>query len=238
MTDMTKLSSCQITCWSLSALSGVLILWASSGTVGIVAGLLIAIIVGVGMALLFTRLVCTGHSADDTGIQTGDLKNALKNATGVTFYKAPLDEDDLQPGTSRRNETGAPVSTAGTGASSAGGSAPAGQQAGARDMANDTPRVDVGTRPRTLSQPRDGQPDDLKQIKGVGPKLEALCHDMGVYHFDQIAHWTEAEVAWVDENLVGFAGRVSRDDWVSQAKILAAGGETEFSRRTAEDDMK
>ena len=97
MTDMTKLSSCQITCWSLSALSGVLILWASMGAVGVVGGLLIAIIVGLSMALLFTRLVCTGHSADDPGIQPGDLKDVLKNVTGVTFYKAPLDEDDLRP---------------------------------------------------------------------------------------------------------------------------------------------
>jgi NADH-quinone oxidoreductase subunit E len=47
---------------------------------------------------------------------------------------------------------------------------------------------------------------------------------MGFYHFDQVAAWTADEVAWVDENLTGFKGRVSRDDWVSQAKSLAAEG--------------
>ena len=49
-------------------------------------------------------------------------------------------------------------------------------------------------------------------------------------------HGAPKEVDWVDENLVGFKGRVSRDNWVEQAKILAAGGETEFSKRGAKDD--
>ena len=78
---------------------------------------------------------------------------------------------------------------------------------------------------------RDGKADDLKLIKGVGPKLEALCNRLGFYHFDQVAGWTADEVAWVDQNLEGFKGRVTRDDWVAQAKILAAGGETEFSAK-------
>ncbi|NNU81834.1 NADH:ubiquinone oxidoreductase [Halovulum dunhuangense] len=75
-------------------------------------------------------------------------------------------------------------------------------------------------RPAGLSAPRGGAADDLKLIKGVGPKLEALLHDMGYFHFEQIAAWTEAEVAWVDENLEGFKGRVSRDEWVAQARDL------------------
>jgi NADH-quinone oxidoreductase subunit E len=78
-------------------------------------------------------------------------------------------------------------------------------------------------RPAALSASRDGGPDDLKLIKGVGPKLEALLHTLGFYHFDQIASWTDAEVAWVDEHLEGFKGRVSRDGWVAQARALAAG---------------
>lgn len=76
-------------------------------------------------------------------------------------------------------------------------------------------------RPSAMDAPRDGKPDDLQQIKGVGPALEKLCHSLGFYHYDQIANWTEAEVAWVDQNLEGFKGRVTRDQWVSQAKTLA-----------------
>ena len=88
-----------------------------------------------------------------------------------------------------------------------------------------------------LSAARDGAPDDLKKIKGVGPKLEKLCNDLGVWHFDQIASWSDAEVAWVDSNLEGLKGRITRDDWVGQAKLLAAGGDTEFSKRVDGGDV-
>jgi NADH-quinone oxidoreductase subunit E len=81
-----------------------------------------------------------------------------------------------------------------------------------------------GVKPAGLSAPKGGKADDLKVILGIGPKLEALCHKLGFFHFDQIANWTEGEIAWVDENLEGFKGRVTRDKWVVQAKILAAGG--------------
>ncbi|WP_299591613.1 endonuclease [uncultured Tateyamaria sp.] len=94
-----------------------------------------------------------------------------------------------------------------------------------------------GTKPETLSAAREGGPDNLKEIKGVGPKLEALLHSMGFYHFDQVASWGADEVAWVDQNLQGFKGRVSRDDWVAQAKILAEGGETEFSKKVGKGDV-
>lgn len=95
----------------------------------------------------------------------------------------------------------------------------------------ETALASAGDRPDSLSAPRDGGADDLKMIKGVGPKLEALLHSMGFFHFDQIAGWSNNEVAWVDQNLQGFKGRVSRDTWVDQAKILAAGGTTEFSSK-------
>lgn len=77
-------------------------------------------------------------------------------------------------------------------------------------------------RPLTLDAPRGGVADDLKRIKGIGPKLEVMCNRLGFWHFDQIAAWTPAEIAWVDENLEAFKGRVTRDDWVAQARVLAA----------------
>ncbi|MCA2010915.1 NADH-quinone oxidoreductase subunit E [Cereibacter sphaeroides] len=92
-------------------------------------------------------------------------------------------------------------------------------------------------RPAALEGARDGKADDLKRIKGIGPKLELLCQSMGFYHFDQIAGWSAEEIAWVDANLEGFKGRVTRDDWVGQAKKLAAGEETEFSARVDKGDV-
>lgn len=80
-----------------------------------------------------------------------------------------------------------------------------------------------GTRPPTLDAPRSEGPDDLQRIRGVGPKLEALCNRLGFWHYDQIAAWSEAEVEWVDRHLEGFRGRVRRDDWVAQARALTEG---------------
>ncbi len=77
--------------------------------------------------------------------------------------------------------------------------------------------------PETLDAPRGGQADDLKKIKGVGPKLEKLLNDLGFWHFDQIAAWGPEEIAWVDERLT-FKGRIERDDWVGKAAALARTG--------------
>ena len=78
------------------------------------------------------------------------------------------------------------------------------------------------SKPVGLSAPRGGAEDDLKLINGIGPALEELCHKLGYWHFDQLAAWTDAEIAWVDDNLEGFKGRVTRDDWVGQAKAFVA----------------
>ena len=94
--------------------------------------------------------------------------------------------------------------------------------------------VEDAIRPEALSAARDGGADDLKMIKGVGPKLEIMLNELGFYHFDQIAGWSAAEVAWVNDNLTGFKGRVSRANWVEQARKLASGQETEFSKRVSD----
>ncbi len=94
-----------------------------------------------------------------------------------------------------------------------------------------SPHTTSGIRPQGLGAARDGLADDLTRIKGIGPKMERLCNGLGFWHFDQIASWTADEVAWVDENLEGFKGRVSRDDWVEQASKLAMNQAPVFLRR-------
>ncbi|MFD1158263.1 NADH-quinone oxidoreductase subunit E [Roseovarius aestuarii] len=113
---------------------------------------------------------------------------------------------------------------------------PAAKAKSAKAAKVDAP-ADTGTKPEALSAPRDGGADNLKEIKGVGPKLEKLLNSHGIYHFDQIANWSDKDVAWADNSLVGFKGRVSRDNWVEQARILAEGGETEFSKRVDDGDV-
>ncbi len=75
--------------------------------------------------------------------------------------------------------------------------------------------------PARLSKP-DGKADDLKLISGVGPKLEKTLNGLGFWHFAQIAKWTQKDIAIVDDEL-SFKGRIERDDWVKQAKVLVKG---------------
>ncbi len=68
-----------------------------------------------------------------------------------------------------------------------------------------------------LSEPRDGTPDDLKKLGGVGPALEKKLHQNGVFHFDQITAWDAEEVAYMDDQL-SLKGRITKDDWAAQAE--------------------
>ncbi|WP_315862563.1 hypothetical protein [Phreatobacter aquaticus] len=79
-----------------------------------------------------------------------------------------------------------------------------------------------GTKPQGLAEARDGGADDLKLIVGVGPQNEARLHALGIWHFDQIAAWTEKEALWVGGYLA-FPGRIEREDWIGQAKAIASG---------------
>ena len=75
-----------------------------------------------------------------------------------------------------------------------------------------------------------GEADDLKRIKGLGPKLVALLAEQGITRFEQIAAWTDADIERIDATLGRFSGRITRDKWVEQAKLLSDGDETGFSK--------
>lgn len=65
--------------------------------------------------------------------------------------------------------------------------------------------------------------DDLTRIKGLGPRLAEQLHVLGVTSFEQIAGWDESDIDRIDAQLGRFQGRIRRDDWPAQAKLLAAG---------------
>ncbi len=88
----------------------------------------------------------------------------------------------------------------------------------------------VYTEPKGLDAPRDGKKDDLVRIKGIGLKIEKKLNSLGIYHYDQIANWTQEEINWVNKFL-HFSGRIEREDWIGQAKKLARGEMTEFAKR-------
>ena len=76
-----------------------------------------------------------------------------------------------------------------------------------------------------------GTGDDLTRIKGLGPKIAALLGEFGVTSYAQIAAWTPEEVERIDAKLGRFSGRITRDQWVAQAQLLAAGDENAFAEQ-------
>jgi len=90
--------------------------------------------------------------------------------------------------------------------------------------------------PERLKAARKGRADDLKEIEGIGPAMEKLVNSLGFYHFDQIANWTEADVAIVDAEMQSFRGRITRDKWVAQARIIVTEGLEAFRERAKTND--
>ena len=96
-------------------------------------------------------------------------------------------------------------------------------------------KPETGERPPEMAI-ESTEPDDLKRIKGVGPGNEGALNELGIFTFRQIAQWTPENVDWI-EDFMSFPGRIEREDWIAQAKVLAAGEETEFSKRVDAGDV-
>ena len=74
-------------------------------------------------------------------------------------------------------------------------------------------------------------PENLELIKGLGPKVNTLLKGLGVTSFAQVASWTAADVSEIDAQLGAFAGRITRDNWIDQAQLLAAGDVVGFEQK-------
>jgi len=80
-------------------------------------------------------------------------------------------------------------------------------------------------------------PDDLKRIRGIGVLIEKRLNSLGVSAYEHIANWTAADIERISQSL-DFKGRIERENWVEQARILSAGGQTEFSRRVDRGEVE
>lgn len=107
---------------------------------------------------------------------------------------------------------------------------------GAAGEGTNAAMLESDDRPEALDGPAGGAADDLKRISGIGPKIEGILNELGIYHFAQITRWSEANKAWIDGYL-SFKGRIDREDWIGQAETLAAGEGTEFSKRVDDGDV-
>jgi predicted flap endonuclease-1-like 5' DNA nuclease len=84
--------------------------------------------------------------------------------------------------------------------------------------ANSRRQIDAAWRPDALEPPENGA-DDLKVIRGIGPKIEQTLNDLGIYRLQQIAHFSPENTLWIDHHL-RFPRRVGREKWVQQAQAL------------------
>ena len=240
MSDHKKNSACQMGCWAMAAVAGLLtfVMLLTVGGYTFMPAAFVGAIAFILLGLLFGWLFCT------------PLPSAVdRSATGSTSAAATSGSTAPSAGATASVAAGASAAVASTSTSSASAAAKAAaakaaaakaaaakaaaDAASGEDYDGDGVRegANEGTKPATLTAAREGGADDLKRIKGIGPKLEKLCNTMGFFHFDQIAAWTPDEMAWVNANLEGFKGRATRDKWIEQAKLLASGAETEFSKR-------
>lgn len=208
--------SCRTTCWSAAALAGAAVaagLCVAKATAFGPAVLLGILIFAVGGAIV-TDMVC-GQGATPRGPvakSKGAQRGAAVSERPIPARPAPLaaalprraeralaepeDDDDLPPN-------------------------PAPQPAAGLDAAlARLHRPEAKAAPELLDAPRGGVADDLKEIRGIGPALETLLNAAGVWHFDQIAAWRARDIAYIDERMTGFHGRISRDRWVQQARDI------------------
>jgi predicted flap endonuclease-1-like 5' DNA nuclease len=112
------------------------------------------------------------------------------------------------------------------------GSARAADLAGLRSV-----RSEAYTQPGQTNANKSVQPDDLKRIRGVGVLIEKKLYSMGTTTYAQVANWSAADIDRVSQ-VLDFRGRIERENWVEQARILSAGGQTEFSRRVDRGDVE
>lgn len=265
MSDSNSELRCTFTCWALGGLAGVLaivllvLLGDFSWPGAIFTGAVLGVVVGLLLGFLFCRplprpgeMSAGGTAASQSGTSAGGAGMApaagTAAAAGASAAEAAAETAGKAVGTAEAKaaeiaETAAEEveETVAEAKAALEDTAPVAAAAPGDDVDRDgdgkIEGVNEGTRPEALDGPRGGAADDLKMIKGVGPKMEGMLNELGFYHFDQIAGWTADEVAWVDSNLKGFKGRVSRDNWVEQAKLLASGGETEFSKKVGDGDV-
>ncbi len=94
----------------------------------------------------------------------------------------------------------------------------------ATDVAGEVLGVDVHRGPA-------GPAEDLRQLKGVGPKFVARLSELGITRFDQLAGLNANEVAHLDERMGPFQGRLAKDRVIEQADLLARGDIETFEER-------
>lgn len=236
----TGLNACTIVCWLLAFAFGIfvaaaLIGWAGwHGLVAAVIGLIALLIAG----WLLKGIFCAAE-IPASGVTTTTAAAAVSTAAVATTAKEkPATKAAAKkPAAKKTAAKSAPAAKTKTAAAKK----PAAKKAAAPKAKPAAKKPAVAKKPAAKKIAAKKTPtkfykkppakiDDLKLISGVGPKLEATLHQIGIYQYDQVSAWKKTDIKKVDDQLK-FKGRIERDDWMAQAKILAKGGDTEFSKK-------
>ncbi|KGJ04633.1 Predicted 5' DNA nuclease, flap endonuclease-1-like, helix-3-turn-helix (H3TH) domain [Paracoccus halophilus] len=231
-----KRAECNRNCWIAAAVAGVVVLLLTSvmGDLGFMAGLFLGLITAWLFGSLLVWLACHDRHelfADAEG-QTGTdwAREAVESQPEALLVSGSLGlEHKPSVAGGLRIVAGAAPAAAKPEAAKA--------EAATRPAADDKARKPATQQDQPAAAAEQAAPDDLKRIKGIGPKLSDWLHENGITRYAQIAAWDDRDVADFAERLGRMGGRIEADDWVGQAKLLAEGRRTEFSERVDDGEV-
>lgn len=258
------LFSCRNTCWIVGGLLGLvalLLIWGSSVIMAIIVGVVVAVVV----ALVMQKLFCVDEGAT-SGVSSSTSAAVNQSASSTSASSSTSAASTASTAASSADTASAKTSEPASDAAKvkpskalsgekelderkgdwkyekpADEKKPAAKKPAAEKPAAKKAPAKAETAkkaPAKKAAPKKAAAgaDDMKMIKGVGPGIEKKLHDAGVTSFAQIAGWGPSDIAEMDDKL-NFRGRIERDDWVTQAKALAAGEETEFSKKASSSGL-
>lgn len=201
---------CKRNCWIAGACTGlfVWIMTAAVGDLGWFSGLLLGLITTGLLGAFLVWFACEGHveAWEDAGTSRVPVPVGTKLAGSVEA--PPAAAPAIKPAVQKTQPVSEP----------------------AAEKPEPAPKVMTqAPQPKAAS-------DDLKEIKGIGPKLEQILHENGVTTFQQMADWTEADKDRFAELIGSLGSRIRSEDWPGQARLLAAGGDTEHFRKVAKSE--
>ena len=174
-----------------------------------------------------TKVTGTSNDVLDEGAQRAERNRALiDSAPAATREQAPTLPPEPDTDAAPITPIAAPTGLAGSGAAVAAAADEA--ELEQRDAATESvlPAAPPATHPTPPATPAPApalkEKDDLNRIKGIGPKLSARLQELGVTSFAQIAAWNNSDIDRIDAELGRFQGRIRRDDWIEQARLLNA----------------
>ncbi len=226
MTDIVG-NDCQRTCWIVGAATGagaaVLLVTLARLPLGLSA--LAALLLGAGLGLFLRWAFCAGQQVEQAGAADATpVVPSVPDPLPVPKPAPAARSVDPLPVSAASAASRAPLRTARKPRAASPGRAlvrPA-RAAGLDEAVSKSKTAAQPGSAVTLAAPRGGKADDLQDIAGIGPMLERLLNDAGVWHFDQIASWKARDIAYFNGRIPGFRGRITRDGWVAQARALVA----------------